>query len=49
MDRVADIVGGITMLALVAILVGSRNTPKLVTAVGKAYAGALNAATRPAR
>lgn len=44
MDRVADIFAGLTMVALVAVLVSNRNTPRLVTSVGQAYATAVGAA-----
>jgi hypothetical protein len=44
MDRVADIVAGITTVALVTTLVSHRNTARIVSAVGNAYSGALKAA-----
>jgi hypothetical protein len=44
MDRVADIIAGITTVALVTTLVSHRNTARIVTAVGNAYGGALKAA-----
>jgi hypothetical protein len=44
MDRVADIVAGITTVALVTTLVSHRNTQRIITAVGEAYSGALRAA-----
>ena len=44
MEKVADIVAGITTVALVTTLVSHRNTARIVTAVGNAYSGALRAA-----
>lgn len=44
MERIADIVAGITTVALVTTLVSHRNTERIVRAVGSAYAGALSAA-----
>lgn len=44
MDRIADIFAGLTAVALITTLVSHRNTAKLVTAVGGAYANAVSAA-----
>lgn len=44
MDRVADIFAGLTAVALVAVIVGNRNTARVVTSVGNAYATAVSAA-----
>jgi hypothetical protein len=44
MDRLADIFAGLTMVALVTTLVSHRNTARVVTAVGTAYANAVTAA-----
>lgn len=44
MDRVADIFAGLTAVAMVAVIVGNRNTSKVITAVGRAYARSVEAA-----
>lgn len=44
MDRIADIVAGITTVALITTIVAHRNTANVVTAVGNAYAKSLQAA-----
>ena len=44
MDRIADILAGITTVALVTTLVAHRNTGAVVTSVGNAYARSLRAA-----
>lgn len=44
MDRIADIFAGITAVAMVTTIVAHRNTSKVISATGKAYADALNAA-----
>lgn len=44
MDRVADIFAGLTTVALVAVIVGNRNTARVITAVGRAYASSVEAA-----
>jgi hypothetical protein len=44
MDRIADIVAGITMVALVTTLVSHKGTARAITAIGNAYAQALSAA-----
>lgn len=44
MDRIADILAGITAVAMVTTLVAHRNTAKVIAASGQAYANALGAA-----
>lgn len=44
MDRIADIFAGLTMVALVTTIVSHRNTARVITAVGGAYANAVTAA-----
>lgn len=44
MDRVADIVAGITMVALVTTIVAHKNTATVISSTGKAYSEALRAA-----
>lgn len=44
MDRVADILAGITMVALVTTIVAHRNTAKVIDSVGNAYSKGLRAA-----
>lgn len=44
MDRVADIVAGITLVALVTTVVAHRNTSRVIAALGETYSGALRAA-----
>lgn len=44
MDRVADILAGITAVAMVTTIVAHKNTSKVIAAGGKAYADALRAA-----
>lgn len=44
MDRVADIIAGITLVALVTTVVSHRNTARVVSALGNAYSGSLKAA-----
>lgn len=44
MDRIANIFAGLTMVALVTTIVSHRNTARVVTAVGRAYALSVNAA-----
>lgn len=50
-NSVFDIAAGIVMVALVATIVGSRNTAGQITAVGNAFSGSLQAAmgNRPRR
>jgi len=43
-DRIADIVAGITTVALVTTLVSHRNTARIVTAIGNSYSQALRSA-----
>lgn len=44
MDRIADVLAGITAVAMVTTIVAHRNTSKVIAAGGKAYADALSAA-----
>lgn len=43
MDRVADIIAGITAIAMVTTIVAHKNTSNVIKAVGKAYSEALQA------
>lgn len=44
MDRLFDIVAGITAVAMVTTIVAHKNTSSVISSTGKAYAEALNAA-----
>ena len=44
MDRIADVLAGITAVAMDTTIVAHRNTSKVISAGGKAYADALSAA-----
>jgi hypothetical protein len=44
MDRIADIFAGLTTVALVTTLVSHRNTSRVITSVGTAYARSVRAA-----
>lgn len=44
MDRVVDIFAGITAIAMVTTIVAHKNTAKVISATGQAYATALKAA-----
>lgn len=44
MDKVADVIAGITMVALVTTLVAHAETRKSITALANGYTGALRAA-----
>lgn len=43
-DRIADIFAGLTGLAVIAVIVGSPNTRRIITAIGSSYATAVSAA-----
>lgn len=45
MDQISNILGLIVVLAMVATLVGSKNTAKDVNALGGAFSGSIRAAT----
>lgn len=44
MDRVFDIFAGLTTVAMVAVIVGNRNTARIITAGGNAFAKSVEAA-----
>lgn len=44
MDRVFDVIAGITMVALVTTIVANRNSANVIKATGAAYSGSLRAA-----
>lgn len=44
MDRLFDVVAGITTVALVTTIVANRNSANVIKATGKAYADSLRAA-----
>lgn len=44
MDRVADIIAGITLVALVTTIVSHRNTSRVIASLGRAYSESLRAA-----
>jgi len=44
MDRIADIIAGITTVALITTLVMHKNTANVIRAGGAVYEGALRAA-----
>lgn len=44
MDRLFDIIAGITAVAMVTTIVAHKNTANVISATGKTYAEALNAA-----
>jgi hypothetical protein len=44
MDRIADVIAGVTMVALVTTIVAHKNTSKVIANAGKAYSEALRAA-----
>jgi hypothetical protein len=45
-NNVYDIVGGILLIALVAVILTKKNTSKDVTSTGKAFTGALSTAQK---
>lgn len=44
MERIANIIAGITTLAIITTLVSHRNTATIISAVGNAYSRSLRAA-----
>lgn len=49
LDRVFNILGSIVVLAGVTVVVSSPRTAAIITSLGNAFSGAINAATRPSR
>lgn len=50
MDKVANVLGSIVTVALVAVIVSNRaGTAGVIRALGGAFANAVGAATRPVR
>lgn len=43
-DDIFDVMGGIVLVALATTLVTSRNTAQVVSALGNAFSGSINAA-----
>lgn len=48
-DKIINIGGMIVILAGVTVVVSSPRTASIITSLGNAFSGAINAATRPAR
>ena len=48
-DKLANIIGSIVVLAGVSVVVGSARTASIITAIGNSFGTVLGAATRPAR
>lgn len=48
-EKVANIVGSIVVLAGVSVVVSSPRTAGIITSIGNSFGTVLNAATRPAR
>ena len=44
MDKIADIFAAITTVALVAVVVGSPNTARIISSIGTTYARSIRAA-----
>lgn len=44
--NIIDVIGGILLIALVAVVLTKKNTSKDVTATGKAFTGALRTAEK---
>lgn len=44
-DNVFEVAGGIVVLAMIAVIVGSRNTAGEVRALGSAFSNSIKAAT----
>lgn len=44
MDKIADIIGGIVLVAMVTTIVAHKNTASDVTALGQAFSGSIKAA-----
>lgn len=47
MDRIFDVAGLIVILAMVAVIVGSKNTQAQITALGSAFSNSIWTATHP--
>ena len=43
MDKWADIVGGIVLVAMITTIVAHKNTAQVVTALGNAFSGSIKA------
>lgn len=48
-EKIANIVGSIVVLAGVSVVVSSPRTAGIITSIGSSFGTVLNAATRPAR
>lgn len=48
-ERTANILGSVVILATVAVVVGGRNTVGVIRESFRGFTGAIEAATRPAR
>lgn len=44
MEKIADVAGGIILVALATTLVSHRETARQITAIGGAFSGAIRAA-----
>jgi len=44
-DNIFEVLGGIVVLAMIAVIVGSKNTSGEVSALGSAFSGSIRAAT----
>lgn len=45
MDKIANVLGLIVIVALVAVVVGGKNSAKVISSLGTAFAGSIQAAT----
>jgi hypothetical protein len=48
-EKVVSVFGSIVMLATIAVVVGGRNTPRVIRETTRGFAAAITAAVRPAR
>ena len=44
MDKIADIIGGIVIVAMITTIVAHKNTSSDITALGNAFSGSIRAA-----
>lgn len=44
MDKIANILGMIVILAMIAVVVGGKNSAKVIKSLGDAFAGSIQAA-----
>lgn len=44
MDKIADIAGGVIVVALVTTVVSHKQSAKVITSIGNAFSGSLRAA-----